>query len=124
MPIAPPKPCNRMGCAALVRSPDRYCETHRLDRQRQQTAARRADPIRRERMDFYSSSAWRRCRASYLGTNPLCTACKGEGRLTPATVVDHVVEIKQGGDRFDPANLQGLCASCHARKTAADGGRW
>ena len=124
MPIAPPKPCNRQGCGALVHSPERYCEQHRLGRQREQSQARRADPITRERLAFYSSRTWRAVRAAQLGTHPLCLMCKAEGRLTAATVVDHVTEIKQGGDRFNPANLQSLCASCHARKTQGDGGRW
>lgn len=124
MPVAPPKPCNRQGCSALVRSPERYCEQHRLGRQREQAQARRSDPVIRERLAFYSSRAWRAARAVQLAKHPLCTACKTEGRLTAATMVDHVTEIKQGGDRFDPANMQSLCAPCHARKTQGDGGRW
>ena len=40
--------------------------------------------------------------------------CKAEGRITPATVVDHIKPHK--GDRalaFDPDNLQGLCKAHH-----------
>lgn len=32
---------------------------------------------------------------------------------------DHVVEIRDGGERFDPANGRLKCASHHVRKTAA-----
>lgn len=32
---------------------------------------------------------------------------------------DHVVEVKDGGAKLDPANGQCLCGSCHTRKTAA-----
>lgn len=30
---------------------------------------------------------------------------------------DHIVPIKQGGDRYDIENGQCLCHSCHSRKT-------
>jgi 5-methylcytosine-specific restriction endonuclease McrA len=33
---------------------------------------------------------------------------------------DHVVAISQGGARYDLANGQTLCVSCHARKTLAE----
>lgn len=33
---------------------------------------------------------------------------------------DHIVERKDGGAEFDPANGQCLCGSCHSRKTAAE----
>jgi len=36
-----------------------------------------------------------------------------------ATEVDHIVEIQDGGEEFDLANLRSLCHRCHARKTAA-----
>jgi nitrite reductase/ring-hydroxylating ferredoxin subunit len=32
---------------------------------------------------------------------------------------DHIVEVKDGGAKFDLANGQCLCGSCHTRKTAA-----
>ena len=32
-------------------------------------------------------------------------------------VVDHVHEILDGADPFDPDNLQSLCTECHNRKT-------
>jgi 5-methylcytosine-specific restriction protein A len=51
----------------------------------------------------------------------LCRACLFIGRLTAATLVDHIVPISQAPDlRLVRSNLQALCASCHARKTQAD----
>ncbi len=35
----------------------------------------------------------------------------------PAVVADHVVPIAEGGARFVIANGQGVCKSCHSRKT-------
>ncbi|MGM9590559.1 MAG: HNH endonuclease signature motif containing protein, partial [Faecousia sp.] len=40
------------------------------------------------------------------------------GRLTPATVVDHIIPHR--GDRklfWDESNWQPLCKDCHNRKT-------
>jgi 5-methylcytosine-specific restriction protein A len=124
MPWAAKKPCANFGCPALVDRSERFCEAHRKQYARDNTRARRADPEKRERLNFYSSSAWRGLRAVHLGNHPLCVHCEREGRITPATVVDHIVEIKQGGGRLDPSNLQSLCASHHATKTLKDGGAW
>jgi 5-methylcytosine-specific restriction protein A len=49
---------------------------------------------------------------------PLCVLCLGRERYVQATVVDHVLPIKDGGERFESCNLQSLCVSCHNRKTA------
>jgi 5-methylcytosine-specific restriction protein A len=69
---------------------------------------------------FYQSKDWRVLRAAVLRESPLCVACKAYGRLVAAGVVDHVVPLKDGGARFDRANLQPLCVSCHNRKTARE----
>ena len=34
---------------------------------------------------------WRKARALVLQRNPLCAECGKAGRLTPATVVDHII---------------------------------
>jgi len=44
--------------------------------------------------------------------------CQADGRLEPAVMVDHVVEIKDGGALTDEGNAQSLCRLCHQRKTA------
>lgn len=50
-----------------------------------------------------------------LSRHPWCVICRRMGRLTRATVVDHIRPHK-GDPRlfFDYDNLQPLCASCHA----------
>ena len=59
---------------------------------------------------------WRRARARFLTRHPLCATCAADGRVTEATVVDHVVPHR--GDRrmfWDVGNWQALCAPCHDR---------
>ncbi len=54
------------------------------------------------------------------GQPPLMSQCADRGYSTRATHVDHVRPYR--GDRVlfdDDANLQGLCAACHGRKSKA-----
>jgi 5-methylcytosine-specific restriction protein A len=58
-------------------------------------------------------------RRRFLQANPLCVECKKEGRVTAASVPDHVVALVNGGaDTWD--NLQALCDEHHKAKTAKD----
>ena len=60
----------------------------------------------------------------FLKRNPLCVACRAEGRLECATVVDHIVPHKGDPILFwDRTNWQSMCKSCHDAKTAREG-RW
>jgi predicted kinase len=67
----------------------------------------------------YNTTQWRKLRLLKLLNNPLCQACEGMGRLTPANTVDHIVAIKSGGAPFPMlTQLNSLCHSCHSAKTA------
>ncbi|MDR2342834.1 MAG: HNH endonuclease [Campylobacteraceae bacterium] len=61
---------------------------------------------------FYKSAQWKKIRERVLAKEPFCRIC---GRA--AQVVDHIVEIKDGGSKLAYDNLQPLCHSCHNRKT-------
>ena len=50
---------------------------------------------------------------------PLCRHCKAAGRVTVATVIDHIVPLAKGGSN-DKSNYQPLCVACHDAKTADD----
>jgi 5-methylcytosine-specific restriction protein A len=63
---------------------------------------------------LYRSSAWRKGRLIFLAQHPLCERCKAKGRITAATVVNHIKPHK--GDItlfFAWSNWQSLCKSCH-----------
>ena len=63
------------------------------------------------------SGKWLRLRRMVINRDPLCVICQ----KSAATDVDHIVPLNQGGTN-KLSNLQGLCHSCHSRKTARDDG--
>ncbi len=71
---------------------------------------------------------WKLARADFLRRDPECVFCRREGRLTLATIVDHIKaprlgDAKQSGDPdqiarawklfWDRSNWQPLCKPCH-----------
>lgn len=63
---------------------------------------------------LYNTKRWHRLRWYQLKDNPLCAFCKRLGKVTPASIADHIKAHR--GDEvlfFDPKNLQSLCKSCH-----------
>lgn len=57
---------------------------------------------------------WQQARAGYLRKHPLCAHCRKQGRITPATVVDHITPHKGDMSLFwDSKNWQPLCKACH-----------
>tara|TARA_R110000824_G_C15170848_1_gene672896 strand:- start:595 stop:936 length:342 start_codon:yes stop_codon:yes gene_type:complete len=70
-----------------------------------------------ENSDFYNSRAWRKLRQMFIAENPLCVWCEEEGLTKEAAIVDHIIEIKDGGDLLDPSNLRSMCLPHHNQKT-------
>ncbi|EMO5258136.1 TPA: HNH endonuclease [Proteus mirabilis] len=71
---------------------------------------------------------WAKVRLAFLNENPLCVMCQEQGRITAATVVDHIIphrlrEAIQSGDKalitkaqtlfWDKKNFQSLCDPHH-----------
>lgn len=79
----------------------------------------RVDPTRVSRRIEYGSEhlKWR---AAVLRKHPLCVHCLVRGQVSESTVADHIVPIEAGGARYDLDNAQGLCRSCHARKSQSE----
>lgn len=60
-------------------------------------------------------------RARLLAKNPLCVECEKQGKVKPATELDHIIPMHQGGPDTE-ANLQPLCRECHDIKSATERG--
>ena len=118
MPRKPKKPCAYPGCPALVDG--YYCEEHKKLTDKLYNRYTRDDFSK----NFYNSMAWRMARKRHLNNSPFCVECLKVGKATKATMVDHIIPIKQGGDTFSPDNLQSLCWSCHGRKSIEEGSRF
>lgn len=71
---------------------------------------------------LYNGRPWRRFRKEYLTANPLCVECEEQGLIVEAKVLDHITQVRKGGDPFDLSNVQGLCAKHHNQKSGRE--RW
>ena len=119
MPSRPLGPCREPGCAASAVQHSRCAPHARVQRA---TLWDQSARVPRSSTALGYDRQWRRRRAAYLLVHPFCVWCGALGLTVMATQVDHVVAKSLGGSD-DEGNLQGLCAACHARKTAAiDGG--
>lgn len=118
MPRKPKTPCRYPGCDKLVDG--RYCEEHQKLTDKQYNQYQRDLKVQR----FYQSPEWRAVRRRKLNQNPLCEECLKHNKVTPATIVDHIKPIKQGGEPFNMNNLQSLCTECHSRKSVQEGSRY
>lgn len=67
---------------------------------------------------IYNTDQWKKTRRLYLSLHPLCEVCLKMDRITPASQVDHIQAIEDGGAPFDMDNLMALCLRHHSRKTA------
>lgn len=110
MPRAPKRPCRYPGCPNLCDS-SVYCKTH---------AGFSTDRLRGNAAERGYDSRWRAARKRFLRRHPLCAECMRQGKLTPATVVDHVIPHRGNQELFwDENNWQPLCKGCHDRKTGS-----
>jgi len=114
MPRKPRRPCAFPGCPRYAEV-GAYCRAHaRWHERARGSAARRGYDAR-----------WRKVREMVLREQPLCADPFGihaaRGEVVLATEVDHIVPLAQGGTN-ERSNLQPLCKSCHARKTALEDG--
>jgi len=111
MPYRAKKPCPHFGCKELTNGG--YCEAHKRAIDKSYDTHHRDKDMKR----FYGSPSWRAARKVKLAKDPMCEACKRGGVLVVATVVDHILPVREGGARLAMENLQSLCHSCHSRKT-------
>lgn len=87
-----------------------------------------ADTARHPAMDqdkkitvpFYGTARWQEFRRWYRKSHPLCEICLKHGQYVVGHLVDHIIELSDGGAELDPENCQTLCNTCHGKKTAAE----
>ena len=101
MPMAPPRACATCGLVG--------CRVHQ--RRAWQTEAPR---MRGRRLQH--------ARAQLFAQSPLCVQCQAEGRVTVATIRDHIVPLAEGG-RDVVENTQPLCQMCSDTKTQREAKR-
>ena len=113
MPKRAPTPCRKPGCGSLCRDGTGYCEAHRNTRWEQHQRGRTP-----EQQGY--GIAWKRLRQVVIRRDQgLCQQCKRDGKIRSGTDVDHIVAKSRGGTD-DMSNLELLCRSCHASKTARE----
>lgn len=111
MPNRPQKPCRYPMCPNTCEKGHAYCQEHsHLEKQK---------PVR-EAYKRYASARWRKASKIYLANNPICCLCKAD----TAKQVDHIEQVYSDSDAkfWDVNNWQGLCVSCHSKKTARENG--
>lgn len=106
MPTSPPKPCTE--CGVLVHDGTQRCSAHKRPKWERRAAYKReaGRPLQRKR-------------AALFAREPLCRACSRAGRVTVATIRDHIKPLAEGGTDT-PDNEQPLCDDCHREKTLAE----
>jgi 5-methylcytosine-specific restriction endonuclease McrA len=70
--------------------------------------------------NVYKSQQWIDLRARVLREQPICAEpdCSAA-----ASQVDHIVGLAQGDAPYDRANVRGLCAEHHRRRSSSQGGQ-
>lgn len=111
MPVRAPRPCAHPGCGRLVQGT-------RCDEHSKELATGRYEARETANQRGYNYR-WQKARKKYLADNPICLDCSAKGRISAATVVDHVIPHRGNCALFwDTDNWQPLCVACHTRKTA------
>lgn len=105
--------CSQPGCPAKVERG--ACEAHGGAGR----DWRREDRARGSRHERGYGAAWDRLRAVVRREEPLCRVCLAKGRVAATAHVDHI-KPKAAGGTDERANLQGICAACHAEKSGLE----
>lgn len=62
---------------------------------------------------LYGIKRWRRVRMAQLAAEPLCRMCRAMGRVTSATICDHIEPHRGDWHKFWDGPFQSLCKPCH-----------
>ena len=88
------------------------------------TLANRLAPGPKVAAPAYQSREWKVLIAAIIRERGRCCedpSCQSQNHGAGQRIYgDHVIELQDGGELLDPANIQLLCAPCHGRKTAVE----
>lgn len=113
MPTRLMGPCKNQPCPNTRTQSSQYCD------------GCATKPVQSE-VDRGSSAArgyghkWRKLRLMVIRRDPLCADPFAIGCLAVSRHADHIIPKRSGGEDI-LENLQGLCDSCHSRKTLLEG---
>ena len=120
------KKCSYPGCRKLVPITERFCAEHEAKDEEYRARAKGLREVKRLQNRGSASARgygyrWSKVREAFLREHPLCVECMKQGRITPATDVDHIIPHRGDPElMWNPDNYQALCHSCHSRKTARE----
>ena len=113
MPPRTPKACRVRGCRNTTTDPSGYCESHKGEGWRQYKSGQ-------SRHQRGYGTKWEVIRTRILKRDGgLCQNHLRKGIVKQASCVDHI-KAKAHGGTDDDSNLESLCWSCHAAKTARE----
>lgn len=98
--------CAQPHCGVMV--PKGYCPTHTKPAWRNTETPNR---IRGRKLQ--------QLRDQLFSKQPLCVLCEKQGKVSIATIRDHILNLADGGTDTED-NVQPLCQECSDRKTAAE----
>jgi 5-methylcytosine-specific restriction protein A len=109
------RPCAEPGCPELVKSGK--CLAHALPSK----GARAYDAARGTAAARGYGWLWQKNVKAYIAAHPICVDPYGRhpGEVRKTGAVDHIIPLDAGGSN-KWVNLQSLCRSCHAHKTAIE----
>lgn len=111
MPQRPRTPCKNRPCPNLAPYGSKYCDEHKHLQVLEAKSTKEKG----------YTSKWNKERLRFLKVHPLCVRCQADGKLTKATVVDHITPHRGDQELFwNQSNWQALCKSCHDRKTKTE----
>lgn len=112
--------CVHPGCRIVVREEGECrCDKHRTVRKKEIQVNRIARGGRRN-SHIYDTQRWKRISIKKRTVTPFCEDCEDEGRMVIADVVDHIVELEDGGKPYNWSNLKSLCHYHHNLKSSRE----
>ena len=113
MPPRTPKACRVRGCRNTTTDPSGYCENHKGE-------GWKSYKLGQSRQQRGYGTKWEVIRERILKRDKgLCQNHLRQAIVKQASCVDHIKAKAHGGTDED-SNLESLCWSCHAAKTARE----